>query len=161
MRGDCRQTATLVLVLAAVPASAQEEKEIDMARVPAPVRQAAMKAAPGARLTSAFKETDEGRTTYELSGRDAQGRGVEIEVTGRGVVLGVETEIPVSQVPRVVIDALRAKARGMKFTSAEVVTRNGRIISYEFEGEDAAGDEVEANVSPDGRTVDLEVDDED
>jgi hypothetical protein len=120
-----------------------------------------MKAAPGARLTSAFKENDEGQTTYELSGQDAQGRKVDIEVTARGVVLGVETEIPVSQVPRVVIDALRAKARGMKFTSAEVVTRGGRIISYEFEGENAKGDEVEANVSPDGRTVDIEVGDED
>ncbi len=39
MRGDWRKTAAaLVLGLAAVPAFAQEEGEIDMARVPALVR---------------------------------------------------------------------------------------------------------------------------
>ena len=162
MRNDWRNVAAALGMMTILAGStARGDGDLRIGQVPVEVRQAALKAVPGASLTSAFKETDEGKTTYELSGKDARGREIDVEVTARGVVLAVETEVPISQVPRAVIDALRAKAKGLKFDSVEVVTRNGRIISYEFEGENAEGDEVEANVSPDGRTVDIEIDDED
>jgi uncharacterized membrane protein YkoI len=137
-----------------------DETPILMNRVPAVVMEAAKAAAPGVRLTKATKTIEEGRTYFDLYGQDGKGREVDVELTARGTVLGVAVEITMSQVPKVVIAALRAKARGMSFTDAEMITKNGRIISYRFEGETSDGDDVEATVSADGRTVEIDVDDE-
>jgi hypothetical protein len=138
---------------------ADEETKVALSKVPPAVVQAARQAAPGVRLSQAVKTVEEGKTYYDLIGEDAQGREVDVELTARGQVLGVGTEIPMGQVPRGVVAALRAKTRGMKFTDAEVVTLNGRLIAYRFSGETAAGDDVEATVSPDGQTVEVDVDD--
>ena len=121
---------------------------------------AAEKASPGARFAEASREVDGSMTLYELSGQDAQGRGIDIEVTARGQVLAVETEIPFAKVPVVVMNALKMKTKGYKFDSAETVAKNGRIVAFEFEGENPKGDDVEVTVSLDGRMVDIEVLDE-
>ncbi len=138
-----------------------DDDRIALSQVPAPVLKIVQKALPALRLSHAYKELDEGKTIYEVCGKDEQNRDVEVEITGRGVILGVETTIAAKEVPKVVIEALRAKARSIHFDSAEVVTRNGQVIAYEFEGENAQGDEVEVTVSPDGRTVEIEEVDED
>lgn len=150
--------AGLAWACSATPARADGETPVALSRVPAAVVQAAQKAAPGFRLNQAVKTVEDGQTYYDLIGEDAQGREVDVELTARGKVLGVGTEIPLKDVPRVVIAALRAKARGVKITGAEAVTLDGRLISYRLEGETAAGEDVEATVSPDGRTVEIEVD---
>jgi hypothetical protein len=150
------------VLLAAVPAPATAddfETPVAMDRVPAAVRRAAAQAAPGVALTKALKTVEEGTTYYELIGRDAKGREVDVELTARGQVLGVGVEVAWSEVPRGVLDALKAKSRGAKFTDAEVVSLNGRVIAYRFEGETPRGQDVEATVTPDGRSVEVEVDD--
>jgi len=132
-----------------------EERKIDLKKVPAPARAAASQAAPGVKWDEALLVTEDGKTTYELSGDDARGDGVEVEVTPEGQVLTVELEVPMSQVPKVVIDALKAKARGFKGTTAEEVRRGGKLVGYEFEGK-KGGEQVEVNVSLDGKTVEID-----
>jgi hypothetical protein len=155
-----------VLMVAPASARAQAQSQagsevpVAMNRVPEAVLAAAGKAAPGVKLTKAVKAVEEGEIYYDLIGHDAQGREVDVELNARGQVLGVGVEIPFSAVPRPVIAALRAKTRGMKFTDAEAVTLNGRLIAYRFGGQTADGDDVEATVSPDGRNVEVVVDDE-
>jgi hypothetical protein len=149
----------LAWVAAATPARADSETEVALNRVPAAVVQAAKQAAPGVRLEKAIKTVEEGTTYYDLIGPDAQGREVDVELTARGQVLGVGVEIPFGQVPKAVLAALKARAKGMKFDEAEAVSLNGRLIAYRFTGETAAGDDVEATVTPDGRGVELDVDD--
>jgi hypothetical protein len=151
----------LTVLTATTPARAQQDEDetpVPMSRVPAAVRQAAEKAAPGVALTKALKTVEEGTTYYDLIGRDARGREVDVEVTARGQVLGVGVEVAMAQVPAAVLNALRAKARGMTFTDAEAVSLNGKVFAYRFEGETAKGDDVEATVSADGRSVEIEVD---
>jgi uncharacterized membrane protein YkoI len=147
------------LFTAAAPAA--NDGEVALSRVPAAVLKAAARAVPGARLSKAFISVEDGQRFYEIEGLDARGREVEVEVTTRGQVLQVETTIPMGQVPRVVLDALRAKARGVKVENAEAVTRDGRLVAYEFEGENAEGDDVEVTVTTDGRSVTIDVDDDD
>ncbi len=149
----------LVIGMAALvmrPASG-EEQTIDLKKVPAAARTAASKAAPGVKWAEALLITVDGKTTYELSGDNARGDGVEVEVTPEGEVLTVELEIPLARVPKVVIDALKAKVKGFTATSAEEVRRAGKLIGYEFEGK-KGGQEVEVNVSLDGKTVDVDDD---
>ena len=64
--------------------------------------------------------------SIEVCGQDANGCDVEIEVTSRGQVLDIATAISSKEVPRVVLDALRAKARGMRFTSVESIQQKRR-----------------------------------
>ena len=147
-----------VAALAAGPALAHEEK-VDLAKVPAPAVAAAKKVAPAVKWTGATKETEEGKVLYELSGKDAAGTSIEVEVTADGKVQAVETEIPLSKVPKVVLDALKAKGKGFKASSAEEVRKDGKLTSYEFDGKDKDGKEVEATVSADGKTVEFEDED--
>jgi hypothetical protein len=135
------------------------ETEMPLSKVPMVIVQSARTAAPGVRFEKALKTVDAGVVTFDLIGEDSRGREVDVETTAAGRVLGVGLEIPMSQAPKPVLAALRAKARGMKFSDAEVVTLNGRLIAYRFSGETADGDDVEATVSPDGKSVELDLDD--
>jgi len=138
--------------------SAGDETAVPLAKLPAGVLEAAKKAAPGVTLRRATTTLEEGKTYFDLYGKDGQGREVDVEVSARGKVLGVATEIELGEVPAPVMKALKAKARGVKFTGAEAVTKDGALISYRLEGKNADGDDVEATVSPDGRRVEIEVD---
>jgi hypothetical protein len=146
----------VVWAIASTTGARGQDGPIDLAKVPAKVRKAAEVAVPGAKLTSAFKGVEDGATYYELSGKNPQGRAVEIEVTASGRVEAVETAISFREVPRVVLDALRAKMKGFKPETAEVVTQGGKLVGYEFEGEDPQGDDIEVQVSPDGKQVEVE-----
>jgi hypothetical protein len=149
-----------LLGLACIVQAAATETPVALSRVPATVVDAARKAAPGVKLSKALKTVEDGKVYYDLIGIDARGREVDVELTARAQVLGVGTEIPMNEVPPAILTALRAKTKGMKFTDAETVTLGGRLISYRFEGETAGGDDVEVTVSPDGRSVEVDVDDE-
>jgi hypothetical protein len=146
----------LLAGLTARPAFSSEDGPIDMAKVPAAVKKAAEKAVPGGKLTKAATETEDGKTIYELSGTDAKGHEVDVSLTAEAVVIEVETVIPMSEVPKVVSDALKAKAKEITISKAETVTKEGKITAYEFAGKNAAGKSVEVSVTPDGKTVKVE-----
>ena len=139
-------------------ARADSEAPIALAKVPAVVVESARQAAPGVKLEKAVKSVEEGKTYYDLIGRDAQGREIDVELTASGQVLGVGTEVPMASVPKIVLSALKTKSKGMRFTEAEIVTLNGRLIAYRLSGRNSQGDDVEATVSPDGRAVEIDVD---
>lgn len=163
MRKTLRKAVALAglgSVMAVLPARADEETAVALNRLPVALVRAAQQAAPGVRLAKAMKTVEGGRATYDLIGQDPQGREVDVELTPTGEVIGVGIEVPLNKVPRVVLAALKAKGRGITFTDAEAVTRNGRLVAYRFEGETAKGDDAEATVSPDGRSVEIEVDDD-
>lgn len=140
--------------------ASDDEQAIELAQVPAVVRQAAAKAVPGGTFTKASKETEEGKTLYELEGKNAQGREVSVGISADAVLLEVETVIPAAEVPKVVTDALNAKLKGFKASTIERIEKPGKPASYEFHGKRADGKKAEVVISADGRTVDVEDDDE-
>jgi hypothetical protein len=148
-------------LLAATAQAAQGEVPLRIDQVPQVVRKAAADAVPGARLTEACRYVEDGKTYYELSGFDAQHRAVDVTLTPRGSVEEVETEIPIRDVPKVVVDAVKAKTRGQKMTFGlvQVITRQGQVVGYQFEGVTSEDDDVEVTVSPDGQDVEIEVED--
>jgi uncharacterized membrane protein YkoI len=133
--------------------SIADEESVDLAKVPPAVLKAAEKAVPGGKLTKAAKETENGKTIYEIAGKDAKGRDVDVSVTAEAVVLEVETVIPMSEVPQVVTAALATQAKEIKVSKAETVMKEGKLTAYEFAGKNAKGENVEVEVSPDGKTV--------
>jgi uncharacterized membrane protein YkoI len=140
-----------------VPARSDEEhQKVDLGSLPAAAKEAADQAVPGAKWEKASKETEKGETVYEIEGDDAQGRDVEVEVTADGKVLQVETEIAMSEVPGVVTDALKAKLPKFKPEEVKSIAKEGKVVSYEFEGDDEKGKEIEVYVDADGKTVKVE-----
>ena len=140
-----------------VPARSDEEhQKVDLGSLPAAAKEAADTAVPGAKWEKASKETEKGETVYEIEGDDAQGRDVAVEVTADGKVLQVETEIAMSEVPGVVTDALKAKLPKFKPEEVKSIAKEGKVVSYEFEGDDEKGKEIEVDVDADGQTVKVE-----
>jgi hypothetical protein len=136
-----------------------DDEPVDLAKVPAVVRKAAEKAVPGIKLMEATKGTEEGQTTYTLSGVDAKGNDAEVEVTPEGKIVAISLEIRLQDVPKVVMSALRAKLKGYRPTDVMAVyDGNRKLIEYFFEGKDAKGKDVDVTVSADGSSV--EIDDE-
>jgi hypothetical protein len=154
-------TGLALLGLLMVPARSDEERQkVDLGSLPAAVREAADKAVPGAKWEKAFKETEKGKVIYEIKGDDAKGRDVEVEITADGKVLEVETEIAMSEVPEVVINALKAKLPKFKPEEVESVAKEDKVVGYEFKGDDEKGKDIEVYVSADGKTVKVEEDED-
>ncbi|HMB07643.1 MAG TPA: hypothetical protein VKP69_28415 [Isosphaeraceae bacterium] len=137
------------LITSAALGQQEKEQRIDLAKVPATVKKAADMAAPGVTWHHASKEA---KTIYELTGKNAHGREVEVEVTPEGEVIEIETAIPLSEVPKVALDAFKAKHPHLKATGAESVWEGGKIVAYDIlTRKDHKS--VEYRVSPDGKTV--------
>ena len=75
----------------AVPVIAEDDEEIELADVPQKVKDAAIAAVKGIKLTEASIEKEDGKTVYELEGT-VDGKEYEIEVDEDGKVLEVEQE---------------------------------------------------------------------
>jgi hypothetical protein len=154
-------TGLALLGLLMVPARSDEERQkVDLGSLPAAVREAADKAVPGAKWEKAFKETEKGKVIYAIKGDDAKGRDVEVEITADGKVLEVETEIAMSEVPEVVINALKAKLPKFKPEEVESVAKEDKVVGYEFKGDDEKDEDIEVYVSADGKTVKVEEDED-
>jgi hypothetical protein len=156
----CGILLTGVTAIATIASKADDEQPVPIKSLPAAVKKASEKAVPGAKWSKAVKELDEGKTIYTLTGTNAAGVDVETEITSEGTVLEVETTIPLSAVPKVVLSAAKAKFPGFKVTDAASVAENGKIVAYSLEGTLNNEDE-ELRVSADGKTVDLVDEDDD
>lgn len=110
--------AWLMAAPGGLTARADGEMTIALARVPSAVVESARQAAPGVTIEKAVKTVEEGKTSYDLIGHDARGREVDVELTARGQVIGVGTEIPMASVPRSVLAALKPRSKGMTFHEA-------------------------------------------
>lgn len=69
-------------------------------------------------------------------------------------MIEMEQEIPLSEVPDVVLDAAKGAVEGIVFSEAEMETLDGKTV-YELEGT-ANGVEYEIEVAADGTVLEIE-----
>ena len=74
-----------------------------------------------------------------------------------GTSAWADKEIPLSEVPDIVMQAAMGAVEGIKFKEAEVEEEDGQTV-YELEGK-ANGVEYEVEVSADGKVLEVEEDD--
>ena len=74
-----------------------------------------------------------------------------------GACASNEVEVPLSEVPDVVLAAAREARPGIELTEAELETEDG-VQVYELEGE-LDGVEYEIEVSPSGEVLEIEAED--
>jgi hypothetical protein len=138
-----------VVLAAATPASA--------GKCPDAVRSAIAKAYPESTIKSCKAEKEGEVEQYAVLVTAKDRRVVEIGVAPDGRILTTEEEIPLEQVPKVVLDAFHARYKDRQPTSVEKVTHADGKVDYELELRSGLS-EKELLVAEDGTVLGTEDD---
>ena len=155
-----RQVSVMVVGLVcvfALSAGAGEEQSVPLDKVPAHILMAAKNAAPGVKFQKAGIEVED-VITYELVGKNGDGRIVEVDVTTEGKVLEVETEVKLDEVPKAVKAAHKRRVPNVK---PEFIEKSERPCGVWYEIEGMEGDKTtDVEISACGKKVIIEEDDD-
>src|SRR5262249_40270653 len=135
-----RPTKFAVLVLAAFVSGAlargawADEEKVPLDKLPKAVSDAVKKRFPGAELSGASKETENGKTVYEIT-LGHGGHKMDVTFGGDGQLQGIEKEISPKDLPKPVANALEGKyPKATHKTIEEVIkVKDGKeyLESYE------------------------------
>jgi uncharacterized membrane protein YkoI len=136
--------------------SAGEEK-IDLDKVPAAVLEAVKKKLPDLKVTGAAKETEDGKTLYEVTGKKGK-KNVDVSLTPAGEIVMIESEIAVSDLPKDVTEALEAKYPKAKIQLTEEVAsgKDLKELAYELIIVTADKKKFELKFDPKGKILNTE-----
>jgi hypothetical protein len=141
----------------AIPAIGADGEKLDLAKVPAKVKEAAAKAVPKTKWTGASKSVEDGTLTYELQGEDAGEHYVSVELTADGKVNEIDLEIAIAKVPSVVTTALKKKLPRFQVATAYEARQEGKVIRYDFEGKRPRDKkEITVSVSANGKEIEID-----
>jgi hypothetical protein len=143
----------------AVKKEAKAEKEGDekqeaakagtKVQLPAPVAAAFKKAYPDAVINASSKETEDGKTVYEIESVD-KGLNRDLVYAADGTVLECEEQVKEADIPAPVIAALKQLYPKATITKAERTTK-GQALQYDLALKGAPRPEV--SFLPDGKPV--------
>jgi uncharacterized membrane protein YkoI len=140
------------LIIAGIGAA--QEKKIKRSGLPPAVEKTVEEVSKGAIIKGFSKETENGKTTYEVE-MAVNGHSKDVEIDPRGVIVEVEEEVTMDSLPAGVKAGLNTKAAGGKILKVESLTKNGKIVAYEAKVE-TAGKKSEIQVGSDGKALDHE-----
>ncbi|HEY0511442.1 MAG TPA: PepSY-like domain-containing protein [Thermoanaerobaculia bacterium] len=123
---------------------------------PSAVKEAVLKAHPGAKVTGCKEEKEKGKTQYEVKLATKENQKLEMDISPDGAVLVTEEVVPESSVPPAVMKAFGAKYSKMKAARAEKQTKADGTVTYEIAFKDAKGKKHEATFKEDGTFVEEE-----
>jgi hypothetical protein len=149
-----------LLGLGIVLASARaDEVDLPLDQLPKAVADAAKAKFPGAKWSGAAKETEDGKTLYEVS-MSHEGRKLDVTFKADGTLEVVEAEIAVGDLPKPVASAVKDKYPGAKINLIESVTKGPEVKkdadSYEIHLTTAAKKSVEIVLDASGKILDTE-----
>lgn len=142
--------SALVVVTSPLWAGGQS---ISMDAVPAVALEVAKRAVPQVTLDKAGTEvSSDDVLEYELSGKNANGKQVEVDVTADGSIREIESEITPEEVPQNVVSKLKAYLPDFKPSFVEKSQRPNFIDWYEFEGVHN-GREIDVEITASGGVI--------
>jgi hypothetical protein len=148
-----RITCALAVAVIAIAARADEEK-VPLDKLPAPVTAAVKKRFPKAELVGASKESEDGKTHYEVTVKDG-GKKIDVTLTPEGVITLLEKEIGVEALPKPVAEAMKAKYPKATVKVAEEIigVKDGKetLMYYEVQLVTAEMKTIEVEFAPDGK----------
>lgn len=155
MRGLLFGAAALCALLPTIAWSAEtpDEESITMKDVPAEVKAAAQAAANGTTLDKVDLDLDDGTATYDLSGKGADGKMIEVDVLHDGKIEEVEQEITIDSVPEAVKKMRSKHMPKFKAEKVEKSTRPNFEVYYEFDGQGEDGKELDIEIRSDGKRI--------
>jgi hypothetical protein len=158
LAGVLATAGALGLFALAAGAKAQEV-DIPINQLPKAVADAARAKFPGAEWRGASKETEDGKTVYEVA-MTHQGRKMDVTFQENGTLDLVETEVPEAELPPAVARAVKDKYPGAKVDLVESVAKGPELKKtpdyYEFHLTTADKKSVEAEVDGQGKILKAE-----
>lgn len=121
MRTMLLTVACAVLAVTAAGVWADEEK-IPLDKLPKAVMEAAKKRFPKAEMKDAAKETENGKTVYEVTFKE-EGKNIDVTLTPEGVIETIEQEIDKKDLPKAVAEAIDAKYAKATYKMVEKVIK--------------------------------------
>jgi uncharacterized membrane protein YkoI len=147
--------ATLCLCLFAASAAADEEK-VPLDKLPKAVVDAVKARFPDAKLVGAEKETENGKTVFEVAIKNKD-QNIEVTLTPEGEIVEIEKEISAKDLPEKVTKALQAKYPKATYKTIEEVIKvdkkKEKLAYYEVLLVTADKKKFEVSVEPDGKIV--------
>jgi hypothetical protein len=148
----------VVFALVVVGVRADEQK-VPLDKVPKPVLDAVKKRFPKAKLVEAAKETEGGKTEYEVSIKDGE-TSIDVTLTPDGKITLIERTITEKGLPKAVTSAVKAKYPGSKYKKVEeaIKVTDGKetFDFYELHVVTADNKTVEVKMGKDGKIKDEE-----
>lgn len=136
-----------------------EEVEIAPDRLPKAVMDAVKAEFPGATIRGASKETEDGKTVFEVEMKQ-DGRNTDAVFQENGTLVVVEAEVRAETLPAPVKTALDAKYPGAKIRLVESVKKGPQLKAeadfYEAHLTTADKKSVEVQVNPQGKILNTE-----
>jgi uncharacterized membrane protein YkoI len=145
--------AALGLIVVATSARAGDEK-VALDQVPKPVMDTAKTKYPGAQITAAVKEVEDGKTTYELTLK-YKGDSIDLVIKPDGTLVAIEKLLDAKDLPKPVTAAINAKYPGASIKKAEELTQEG-VVSYEVSITTADKKSVGLTLDPQGKILEVE-----
>jgi uncharacterized membrane protein YkoI len=133
---------------------ADDEEKVPLDKLPKAVTEAVKKKFPKAELVAASKETEDGKTEYEVTIKD-DGKKIDVTLTAEGTILGLEKEIAAKDLPKAVTETLDSKYPKATIKVAEEIIKikDGKEIfeHYEVTLVTAEKKTIEVILSADGK----------
>jgi hypothetical protein len=152
------RTGLLWGLLALVSDVRADEQKVALKDLPQAVLDAVRAKFPGAELKGAGKETEDGKTLYEVALKD-KGQDVDATLTPEGTITEIEREITPQALPKPVAAALEAKYPKASIKKAEMIVAidDGKETkSYEAILTTEDKKSVEVKLSPEGKILKTE-----
>ena len=148
-------SAVLGLAILATTTRADEEK-VPLDKVPKAVLDAVKARFPDAKLLSAEKEKEDGKTVYEIAVKN-RGQNIEVTLTPEGTIVEIEKQIAAKNMPRAVAEALEAKYPKAEYKMIEEVIKvkdgKEKLEYFEVLLTTSGGKILEVGVAPNGKIV--------
>jgi uncharacterized membrane protein YkoI len=145
--------ASLALVVAGL-ARADEEK-VELAKLPKAVTDAVKAKFPDAKLVSAEKEKEDGKTVYEVAIKNKE-QNIEVTLTPDGKIVSIEKEIAAKDLPKAVAEALEKKYPKATIKKVEEIIKDDKLVKYEALIVTADKKKLEVCFDPSGKFLEEE-----
>jgi len=149
--GVAAVAVSLMVVLTAVRA---DEEKVPLDKLPKAVVDAVKARFPDAKLVSAEKETEDGKTVYEVAITNKDQK-IEVTLTPEGEITEIEKVIAAKDLPEKVSKALEAKYPKADYKMIEEVIKvekkQEKLAYYEVLLVTADKKKLEVSVTPDGK----------
>ena len=131
-----------------------DEEKVALEKLPKAVVEAVKKRFPKAEMKSAEKETEDGKTVYEVAIKDKE-QSIEVTLTGEGTIIEIENQIDAKNLPKAVSEALEKKYPKATYKMIEEVikVKDGKenLEYYEVLLETADKKKLEVSVTAEGK----------
>lgn len=151
-----RMAAVVLAAAAGAPLMrADDEEKVALDKVPKAVLDAVKARFPDAELKEASKETEDGKTSYEIEVKTKKGD-FAVELTPDGDITEIEKDIEAKDLPKAVAKTLEENYPKAELGEIEEVTKvekkEEKLSHYEIEIK--TGDKkVEVKIDPDGKVI--------